>query len=557
MPPIFINGQEVVKRYVGIQEVVAAYVGSQQVFSGAAALIQAPADQTIFTTGVANTITASFSTTIFADSVSIGTAAPSLSWTPGSVDYDVDLQSNLSGPVTKVAVAAANGMNQTITGWTKTGVTVSAGATDEVGGTSAYLVTCSAGAGNHMINSSPSPVMVNNETGWEVLLKAGTISKFAFYDTNVDNKIAYIDIATGESQCSKLACKIVQDYGNGWKRLWLRSMDDIVGQTKLNTMRIYAVSAFGSLSFTATGAETFYVRRPRSIDGPLPLRPYQKSGIRRNGSTAYGAERWTLTTPHNRNIADMAQTSAVHIDVLLPASYTTSKTYRVVHLMPVESVPASYADELSVINSLGLHNSLDCIFVRPTFYQCRTWGGIKSDGTYDHEAFISSLMVGLVDEFYSTVGTAESRSIVGYSAGGFAALIQANRNPDIWGYCLAWDVPLTAAYAALDQSQHFGSEAQYNAFNPYTHFETANWATKAKLVFGGSYTFDSDANLMFAKLQSELGNPINNGGGDYATTVTDPNGKWWKLYKNPESAHNFIPGWVTPGMAALGVLWNM
>ena len=34
MPPIFINGQQVTKRYVGIQEVVSAYVGSQQVFSG-------------------------------------------------------------------------------------------------------------------------------------------------------------------------------------------------------------------------------------------------------------------------------------------------------------------------------------------------------------------------------------------------------------------------------------------------------------------------------------------------------------------------------------------
>jgi len=33
MPPVYINGQEVVKRYVGIQEVIAAYVGSQQVFS--------------------------------------------------------------------------------------------------------------------------------------------------------------------------------------------------------------------------------------------------------------------------------------------------------------------------------------------------------------------------------------------------------------------------------------------------------------------------------------------------------------------------------------------
>lgn len=40
MPPIYINGQEVVKRYVGIQEVVAAYVGSQQVFSSGVSLTQ-------------------------------------------------------------------------------------------------------------------------------------------------------------------------------------------------------------------------------------------------------------------------------------------------------------------------------------------------------------------------------------------------------------------------------------------------------------------------------------------------------------------------------------
>ena len=122
---------------------------------------------------------------------------------------------------------------------------------------------------------------------------------------------------------------------------------------------------------------------------------------------------------------------------------------------------------------------------------------------------------------------------------------------------MAWDVPLTAAYAAFDQSQHFGTEAQYNAFNPYTHFDENNWNNRAKLVFGGAFTYDSDTQLMFAKLSTLLGNPKNNGGGDYATTITDPGGLWWKLYKNPESAHNFISGWVTPGMSALGVLWNM
>ena len=45
MPPIFINGQEVIKRYVGIQEVVAAYVGSQQVFASG---VQFSAIQALF-----------------------------------------------------------------------------------------------------------------------------------------------------------------------------------------------------------------------------------------------------------------------------------------------------------------------------------------------------------------------------------------------------------------------------------------------------------------------------------------------------------------------------
>ncbi len=48
MPPIYINGQEVVKRYVGIQEVVAAYVGSHQVFSSGVPLSKI---QAIFANG--------------------------------------------------------------------------------------------------------------------------------------------------------------------------------------------------------------------------------------------------------------------------------------------------------------------------------------------------------------------------------------------------------------------------------------------------------------------------------------------------------------------------
>lgn len=57
MPPIFINGQEVTKRYAGLQEVVAAYVGEQQVFSAISPIVvpagfgSIPFSVTIYTDG--------------------------------------------------------------------------------------------------------------------------------------------------------------------------------------------------------------------------------------------------------------------------------------------------------------------------------------------------------------------------------------------------------------------------------------------------------------------------------------------------------------------------
>ncbi len=531
------------------------YVGAGGGGAPAASFV-APANQTIFTSGVSNTITTSSPSEVFADGVSIGTASPTLSWTPGAVDLDVSL-TLASGQARSLAVAAANPLVTALSSWTATSVTVAGAQTDYSGGTSAYRVTATAGSAQHYITRTPSPVMANQKTGFEITVKAGTNSRIMVYaNLSAGNRKAIYDIASKQSFCDKMYVKEVEDMGNGFKRLWCGVADGQIA----TAVRVYHTNTFDPLTAATTtmaGTETFFALNPRMTDGPLPMTNYQKCGFWQSGTTPFGAQRWTLTTEFNSSVADMGQ--AMYVDVLLPDSYSTSNDYRVVYLMPVEAgIGATLANELEVVHGLGLHNSMNCIFVRPYFMVGgnRTWGGVKSDGTINHNAYISDMLPGFMDEFYSTIATREGRSIVGYSAGGFASLTQMNRRPDVWGYCMAWDCPLTSLYTDFDQAQHFGTEAQYNAYNPRTNFASANWNDKARLVFGGSVTFGAGTAAMYSTLTTALGNPLNNGGGDYATTITDPAGKWWKLDK-VEASHNFTSAWATPGFAALQTLWGL
>jgi len=522
--------------------------------------ILVPANQTIFTVSTANTITASSLSSIYADGSLIGTASPSLSWTPSVIDRDVSLQTEniAESPITKVAVCETNPLTTVLTGWTQTNVATVGGQTDYSGGTSAYKITANAGSAQHYITRTPSPAMANVKTGFEITVKAGTNSKIIVYITwSSGNRKAIYDIATKQSFCQLAYIKEVQDMGNGYKRLWCGIADPVV----CTSVRLYHTNTFDPLNSNTTtmaGTETFFALNPRMTDGPLPLTNFQKCGFWESGTTAYGAKRWTLTTEFNTSVTQMDQ--AMYIDVLLPDSYSTATQYKVVYLMPVESGNGvTLNNELEEVAALGLHNSMNCIFVRPYFLAGgnRTWGGVKNDGTINHDAYISDMLPGFMDEFYSVDDTREGRSIFGYSAGAFAALTQAQRRPDVWGYVCVWDAPWTSAYTAFDQAQHFGTEAQYNLFHPYQNFAAlkAAFTDKARLIVGGSVTFSSDTSSMYSRLVTELGNPLNNGGGDYATTITDTNGKWWKLNKT-ESAHDFTPNWVTPAMSALQTLWN-
>ena len=560
---VYVDGTPFVKRggaYVAgsvFAKVAGAYVAAGG-GSAPSVTFLIPSNQTIFTVSVPNTITTSGDSTIDADGVSIGSASPSFAWTPGAVDLDVSL--TVAGSPTsarKVAVAAANPLVTALSSWTATSVTVAGAQPDYSAGTSAYRVTATAGSAQHYVSRTPSPVMANTKTGFEITVKAGTNSRIMVYAAlSAGNRKAIYDITSKQSFCDKMYIKEVEDMGNGFKRLWCGVADAQIA----TAVRVYHTNTFDPLTAATTtmaGTETFFALNPRMTDGPLPITNYQKCGFWQSGTTPYGAHRWTLTTEFNSSVADMGQ--AMYVDVLLPDSYSTLNDYRVVYLMPVETgIGTTLANELEVVHGLGLHNSMNCIFVRPYFMSGgnRTWGGVKNDGTMNHDAYISDMLPAFMDEFYSTIGTRESRSIVGYSAGGFAALTQAQRRPDVWGYCCAWDSPWTEPYTAFDQAQHFGTEAQYNVYHPYLNFTTylASFDDKARLIVGGSYSFTDDTASMYAKLVTDLGNPLNNGGGNYATAITDADGKWWKLDK-VETAHNFIAGWVTPAMTALQLLW--
>lgn len=519
-----------------------------------------PADFSIFTVSTANAITLDQDAEVFADGVSIGeTTAKSLSWTPGAVDLDVTLTAGDADPLT-LAVADANGLSQTLTGWSATNVTMTGSQTDPDGGSTAYRMTCSATASaQHYITATASPAMANNYTSGEFWFKPGTETHVGIRQTAVVQHEAWYELATGQANCNRASLKVVESRPDGWKRFWWRMQDDTAANSKASAVRLYLTDNFSSNSVTA-GTETGFFWKPRMVDGPLPLTPYMQCGFRRNGSTAYKAETWIVTTPWNRGMDDMAVTN-VQVDVLLPTTYDPGNSYKVVHLMPVEQDRgSSLNNELEEIEALGLHDSMDCIFVRAAYYQTRTWGGIKTDTTRNHDNFISKMLVEFVDEFYSTVGTAASRCIMGYSAGGFAAFAQFQRYPDVWGYCIAWDSPWAVAYGTYDEADHFGSEAQYNAFNPYQQLAATKtgYSDSCRLIIGGSATFDASTQAMFTALTTELG-ASKNGTGDYDTTITNAAGKWWRVYKDQSGigapAHNFLSEWVTPALSALEGLW--
>ena len=475
----------------------------------------APFDQTIFTVSVANTITASRDATITADGVGIGSATPSLSWTPGAVDNDVTLiatADSLPSDPLKVAVAAAD--NQSLwnfSTWSLTNLAVTSGQADPDGGTTAYKVIATTGGGSktyRMFKDATSPPGAANSSGEVWVSPIGTLLPgFRFYPLNAyaEIKPATKEALSQQSPPNYLASMAVVETrvvsGRTWYRLWYRGENNAT----LSTLFVDFLGDLGVPSVDVpSGEHGFYVWHPRYVSEALPFYDRQRLMVRAT-SAASGVQRWIYTGPYTDTTADF------YVKVLVPDTYDSGRAtpYKVCVVAPIEPTPgAGKADELQVIKTAGYHNTYDTIFVS---YSSTTnaypWGGIKNDGKYDHGRIIASLPAVIAEHYNATTDRKETY-LLGYSKGGWAAYSAILRNPDVFGYAAAWDAPWSDTYATLvayGADISFGNEATFLLYQPYTTLPArkASVNDKTRLVISAGSTFPTQTPTMKTLMDSE------------------------------------------------------
>lgn len=505
--------------------------------AGLAAIID-PSNQSIFTVSAAKTITASRSGKIYANGVDIGLASPSLSWTPGAINYNIDLiagsGSRASAPI-KVAVAEANHIAINLTTWTASGMTVTSGETDPYGGAAAYKLTCavSATAASHNISKAGSPASTAANGGFEIWAEYNaSLPVLLIYPLDGGaTHYAYINLLSGDTMGNFSACKIVETRGN-WKRIWFSTAQGAI----CNDMILYGCKTIGATADITNGTEFIRLYLPRLADGILPLTNYQRSHVRSLGVVS-NLDRWAFRDPLIDTIADV--NTDYYIDVLKPTSYNSANKYPVIYVGEVEPTTNVYADSLQTIRTLGLHDTHNVIFVR-SYTKSIPWFGTKSDGTRQVDIHYRDVVVGLMDERYSTIKNREGRMFLGFSKSGFGALSILLRNPTVFGYAAAWDVPWNLVYGDFETIDAFGTSAQFNLYNPKTiltsYLSSVN--DKSRIVLAGSASFSADTISFDA----------------YLTTNNVPHAYVYNLLGGGGADHNWNTGWLTNVVAALMAL---
>lgn len=474
-----------------------------------------PPDQTIFTVSTARTITASATAELFADGVSIGTASPSLSWSPSAVDNDVSIRAGASGAPVKAAVTAAdNGSLWDISSYSKTNVTVTGGQADPFGGTSAYKVVAvtSGVSKNYRFSKSATGTPATANSSIEVwvspignllpVIRLYPLNSYAEIDP-ITNGV-YCNITTPNTLCSVSVVEKKEVGGRMWYRLWFRGE----WGTTLSTFFVdfkNGYAAAGENVIVSSGEHGFYIYRPRYIDGALPFYDYQRYGARFSDVTL-GVSRYITTTPYHDG------TVTTYMKVLVPDSYDANRAqpYKVCVLCPVEPTPgSSSADELQVIKTAGLHNTHDMIFVSYSSHTSSSpWGGARSNGRYDNHRILLSL-ADAARKFFNLSTNRNDRYLLGYSKGGFAAYSVMIKSPGTFKAAAAWDVPWTQSYASMSSAGfgvdlQFGDEATFLQYQPYnilpSNLSSVN--DKKRLVIGAGSTFTSQTAPMVSLMQS-------------------------------------------------------
>ena len=178
--------------------------------------------------------------------------------------------------------------------------------------------------------------------------------------------------------------------------------------------------------------------------------------------TRYNADLSFKSTLLNRN---------VKYDILLPADYQENpeKRYPVMFCFHGlgdnnNSWNGQYMSIENKIKGLEHFGLESMIYVFP--YGWNTYWCDRYDGQFPYMTMLATELVPLIDEKYRTIANREHRGVIGYSMGGFGAMVTAMKHPELF----SMSAPLSISFRTDEQ---YMSESQ------------SGWDNQWGSVFGG------------------------------------------------------------------------
>ncbi len=190
-----------------------------------------------------------------------------------------------------------------------------------------------------------------------------------------------------------------------------------------------------------------------------------------NGTTPEDFVRYTTDLQIESKILGMP----IKYSVFLPADYADNpkKRYPVVYLLhglgdDHNSWNDKWLNIASRIENWEVNGGLEpMIYIMPQGF--RSYYVNRYDGRYNYMDMFIQELVPQMDAKYRTVADAGHRAVVGYSMGGFGAMILAAKNPDVFSV----SVPLSMSFRTDEQ---------------YTTESAGAWDNQWGAIFGGRGT---------------------------------------------------------------------
>ncbi len=142
-------------------------------------------------------------------------------------------------------------------------------------------------------------------------------------------------------------------------------------------------------------------------------------------------------------ISSSLQQGSNDVEVLLPNNYDRSRQYRSLYVLPVETgIGGRYGDGLQIVRSINAHNQHQLVCIAPAFDLVPWYMDHASDPRRQHETYIMTALVPIIEQRYSIKPPPDGRLLLGFSKSGWGAFTLLLRNPEFFGYAASWDAPL-------------------------------------------------------------------------------------------------------------------